>query len=417
MVNTSKEGILPEYDVEKTGLINPLFCGKHCYNKFVSDIKNLQKKKEKEDELNLSRWHNDGKTPTVNSMQVLINWLTDEANYTNYRGGKVNGQTDGKSKMAFCGDISNEIVNKGMLLTIFIILLLQFLMNIILTLLELILLLVGLGVVRSNDSIRKKITNLEAQYRKASDWLNNTGAGVTDEETLKSIILKMCPYYYELDPVMKDRPSSFAAWTNEMSDGNESLATLDSDDEDAVQVNSNVDDNVEEASLEKNTQMLDALKKIDSTNTEVCSSTSTTPLTKHNSVVTPLLPSTKFSNSSDEQEAKNENNTNKCDIDIRRETPLRKKQHNNRAKKRTKKSIRTIADTKTKRTVEVMPPAVALYYEERSSSLKSKDQRSAEKHSIEMKCEKFKLMMELINNNVAEDLEDAKKKINSNLFE
>lgn len=54
MVNSCKEGILPTYDIEGKGSINPMFCGKNCYNKYYVDLKNLQKKKDKEDELNMN---------------------------------------------------------------------------------------------------------------------------------------------------------------------------------------------------------------------------------------------------------------------------------------------------------------------------------------------------------------------------
>ena len=82
--------------------------------------------------------------------------------------------------------------------------------------LSILLLLLLVGVNCTNDSVCKKITSLEAQYRKAKDWLENTGSGVEDEEQLRTVVLKMCPYFYDLDAVMKDRPSSYAAYTNEI---------------------------------------------------------------------------------------------------------------------------------------------------------------------------------------------------------
>ena len=225
----------------------------------------------------------------------------------------------------------------------------------------------------------------------------------------------MCPYYYELDPVMKYHPSLFVAYTNEMSHDEE----LDSDSgsdkgEEEILFEQRNEENV---LVEHNVNVLDALEKIDSTNTEVSSNSSSTLLTKHHTIVIPIPQSTKFSNSSDEQEDNNENSTKACVVDVCRITPLRKKQQLNRTKKRSKKTACTITDAKNKNSVEIMPESVAKYYEERSSSLKSKDKQAAEKHSIEMKTEKFKLMMDLIKHGVADDLKDAKLKINSNLFE
>ena len=110
MVKTCKEGMYPTLDSSK-GLINLLFCGKVCYNKHLMEVKN--KEKEKDAENKLKQWHCDGKEGGVHSMEVLMNWLTDEVNYSNYRGGKVAGTTDGKSKLTLCGDISNLIYEKG----------------------------------------------------------------------------------------------------------------------------------------------------------------------------------------------------------------------------------------------------------------------------------------------------------------
>jgi len=39
-------------------------------------------------------WHTDGPTPKLNSMAVIINWLTTDGNYSQWRGGdKQNGMT------------------------------------------------------------------------------------------------------------------------------------------------------------------------------------------------------------------------------------------------------------------------------------------------------------------------------------
>ena len=226
----------------------------------------------------------------------------------------------------------------------------------------------------------------------------------------------MCPYYDELDPVMKDRPASSAAYTNEMTD-NDNVDT-DSDNEDDEEESNDLDQNESDVLVEHNVNVLDALEKSESTNTEVGSSSSSTPLTKHDAIVTlSLSPSKKDSNSSDENDENKKNDeTTKCVVDVCRSTPLRKKQRMNRVKNHSKQSGCTITDTKNKKDMQIMPESVAKYYEERSSSLKSKDKRAAEKHSIEMKTEKFKLMMDLIKHGVATDLADARVKINSNLF-
>jgi len=55
-------------------------------------------------------WQTDGPTPEINSMVVIIDWLTKEGNYNLWRGGdKQNDMT----KMGIANEISQIIKDKG----------------------------------------------------------------------------------------------------------------------------------------------------------------------------------------------------------------------------------------------------------------------------------------------------------------
>ncbi|KAE8997270.1 hypothetical protein PR003_g19594 [Phytophthora rubi] len=53
-----------------------------------------------------------------------------------------------------------------------------------------------------------KILGLESSFQSASDWLNNTGQGVHNEDGIRAAILHRCPTYFELQPIMDDSPST-----------------------------------------------------------------------------------------------------------------------------------------------------------------------------------------------------------------
>ncbi|KAG9413407.1 hypothetical protein AC1031_012624 [Aphanomyces cochlioides] len=137
------------------------------------------------------RWDNDSVNGGPTSLQVLLEWLTHEGNYSKWRGGDRSGLT----KEALCGLIVGRLVDAGI-------------------------------SHRKPADIRDKIQNLEMQYRSAADWLAATGQGVQDEASIKAAIYKRCPYYDELCPIMIDRPSSRPVLTSDEISDQDSTRTL-----------------------------------------------------------------------------------------------------------------------------------------------------------------------------------------------
>ena len=160
-----------------------LTCSKSCYNVLAAKSKVVSGSKK--DATIGVKWHNDG--VGTNSLALLLQWLTTEGNYNSYRGASDTcaPSQKGKSKDTYCSEISAMIQSAG------------------------------IKIERSKNAVRAKISEIETCYRRANDWINNTGAGVDCQQTLQNYVKKLCPYYYDVHEVFMDRASSFAAYTSE----------------------------------------------------------------------------------------------------------------------------------------------------------------------------------------------------------
>ncbi|KAH9807446.1 hypothetical protein DFH28DRAFT_938524 [Melampsora americana] len=133
-------------------------------------------------------WDQDDNGEGKNSMYLLLNWLTDENNFTRFKDNKT-------EKRTVAEEIERYLIENGILW-------------------------------RDQNAIRKKIARLELAWRKADQEHNRTGAGswktaqeqkacsgwgdedpewLSIEKAALVPILKLCKYYFELKPVFATR--------------------------------------------------------------------------------------------------------------------------------------------------------------------------------------------------------------------
>lgn len=151
-------------------------CTKACHKKM------MKAKERDEAESGRSKWHSDAKpeTPHLTSMKILLDWMTEEGNYSKYRG-KDNG---GKKKKKFHEELAAQMSE-------------------------------ATTSIRDDKQVGAKIQHLEKKWREAHNFATSeTGAGMEQKDfangttTFRDIVLGKCEYYYELLEIFQDRASA-----------------------------------------------------------------------------------------------------------------------------------------------------------------------------------------------------------------
>ena len=124
-------------------------------------------------------WHNDGKNGVDDpnsSLKILLDWLTVPENFQKYRGDNKTGL----AKSRICSNLAKAMNDAGV------------------------------RNPRDGPSVRAKIGRMEAAFKKAHDWAGNTGVGVLESEgddSFNAALLRYCPQYFILLPLMANRSS------------------------------------------------------------------------------------------------------------------------------------------------------------------------------------------------------------------
>jgi hypothetical protein len=85
-------------------------------------------------------------------------------------------------------------------------------------------------VARNAKSVGAKLERMEADYKKAFDFVSNIGQGLMEErKDITEYVKKLCPFYYMLDPVMASRACTkpLALFDSANADGEETEDTED----------------------------------------------------------------------------------------------------------------------------------------------------------------------------------------------
>jgi len=202
MVVNEKDGAYPR-GVEPNEIM--AVCGKQCHG---AVMRNAEIQLEGQQDSS-KFWDKDGRDGGPSSQVILLNWITTEENCDKYFGMKTNDKThysieDGESKRDICKKIAHLILQQT-------------------------------GSNRTADSVRAKIDDMAAKFKETYEWIHNTGQGVLaseGESSFRDVVLNKFRYYYDLEPVLSQRPTTRPVLDSDRMDKNPSYDEDDSSSED-----------------------------------------------------------------------------------------------------------------------------------------------------------------------------------------
>jgi len=156
-------------------------CGLRCYKSVIKHIAGAKQNNTSNDGKSWLSWSNDGPQTGVNSLQILLDWITTAGNYSRFTGG-VGGET----KLTVAGEIRNKIQSAGIVAN------------------------------RTPESIITKIYELVNSYKQAHHIKSQTGESMEN-------VYAACKYFDALDPILGSRPSVQPRVTNKTIEAGKSL--------------------------------------------------------------------------------------------------------------------------------------------------------------------------------------------------
>ena len=163
---------LPHFFGDDVPGIQVACCKKH----YDTAVKTISSDNEDQSNKNLA-WNEDGKlgkNDPNSSENFLIKWLSDSQNFQKYKG----DDKTGKSKIAICAELLDILELRGV------------------------------RKKRDPRALMQKIANMQLTWKSADDWAHQTGVGVKQREgylSFRQKVMERCYYYFEWEPVMKDR--------------------------------------------------------------------------------------------------------------------------------------------------------------------------------------------------------------------